>query len=222
MQLDNNPNTVDDDRWDHIENIQTLQENSEKWESEIYAVCSIINVKSDDNTSTVNFAGVDSYTNKNIFSLVITPRNKAMLVFNQSDFRPSDDNGWNKIYTYLQMCALDAGVNLTMARGSKSKGEFRLVCKRSIKAMKSNHELNNVTINYDGYASYASPLKLRRSKNLEKTKKSRPSTYHSTSTRETYRNKCCKMSIIIKMNKVNDYFFILSEVEIHFTFFTQS
>ena len=163
MSLDNNSNTVDDDRWDHIENIQTLQENSEKWESQIYAVCSIINVRCDDDTSTVNLTGVDSYRNTNIFSLVTTPRKKAMLVFNSSDFRPSDDNGWNKIYTYLQMCALDAGVNLTMARGSKSKGEFRLVCKRSIKARKSTHELNNVTMNSDGYASYASPLKLRRS-----------------------------------------------------------
>ena len=65
-------------------------------------------------------------------------------------------------------------------------------------------------MNSDGYSSFPLPLKLIRSKKLEKTRNLCPSTYHSTSTIEKCRNKCCKMSIIIKINRVDDYFFISS------------
>ena len=70
-------------------------------EKNIYAVSNIVHGMFKHGNDIPILNRQEDYIKKDIFSLVNVPRNKAMIVFNKNEYKPSIENGGKELYLYL-------------------------------------------------------------------------------------------------------------------------
>ena len=131
----------------------------------------IIHGNSHDENQHFELESSESYVYNDIFGLVDTQRFKAIIAFDTSLFKPSEHDSWANLYKYIQESAIKDGVTLVIAKSHMHHGnkEYRIICSGGqIKQKRRGGTSNEVQLNNDGYAAFATPLSLRRSKANEK------------------------------------------------------